>query len=158
MDLRAEWPLQGIQSEKVANGRCSPISTNHVALFGLSCTWYSFGTRFYPSPCFGHIPARCTLFWPPPIFFRCDRRVNLHMTARNSTMKPFPGISYCNHKWATWPVLLAVHLVAKLQPLRPLLLLLELDHRVLRKPRPAYVFGFMVLPGTELHAFIAFFE
>ena len=26
---------------------------------------YSFGTRFYPSPCFGHIPARCTLFWPP---------------------------------------------------------------------------------------------
>ena len=28
---------------------------------------YSFGTRFYPSPCFGHIPSRCTLFWPPPI-------------------------------------------------------------------------------------------
>ena len=30
---------------------------------------YSFGTRFYPSPCFGHIPARCTFFWPPPYFF-----------------------------------------------------------------------------------------
>ena len=38
VDLRAEWPLQGIQSEKVASGRCSPISTNNVALFGLSCT------------------------------------------------------------------------------------------------------------------------
>ena len=60
VDLRAEWPLQGIPSEKVASGRCSPISTNHVALFGLSCT------RFYPAPCFGHIPARCTLFWPRP--------------------------------------------------------------------------------------------
>ena len=60
VDLRAEWPLQGIQSEKVASGRCSPISTNHVALFGLSCT------RFYPAPCFGHIPAKCNLFWPLP--------------------------------------------------------------------------------------------
>ena len=28
---------------------------------------YSFGTRFYPAPCFGHIPARCTLFWPLPL-------------------------------------------------------------------------------------------
>ena len=61
VDLRPEWPLQGIPSEKVASGRCSPISTNHhVALFGLGCT------RFYPAPCFGHIPARCTLFWPLP--------------------------------------------------------------------------------------------
>ena len=32
---------------------------------------YSFGTPFYPSPCFGHIPARCTLFRPPPYFFPC---------------------------------------------------------------------------------------
>ena len=23
-------------------------------------------TRFYPAPCFGHIPTRYTLFWPPP--------------------------------------------------------------------------------------------
>ena len=30
---------------------------------------YSFGTRFYPAPCFGHIPARCTLFWPLPFSF-----------------------------------------------------------------------------------------
>ena len=57
---RAEWPLQGISSEKAASGGCGPISTNHVALFGLSCT------RFYPAPCFGHIPTRYTLFWPPP--------------------------------------------------------------------------------------------
>ena len=56
----AEWPLQGIQSEKAASGGCGPISTNHVALFGLSCT------LFYPAPCFGHIPTRYTLFWPPP--------------------------------------------------------------------------------------------
>ena len=65
--LRAEWPLQGVPSEKVASGRCSPTSTDHVALFGLSCT--RLGLVFYPSPCFGHIPARCTLFWPPPLFF-----------------------------------------------------------------------------------------
>ena len=39
---------------------CGPISTNHVALFGLSCT------RFYPAPCFGHIATMYTLFWPPP--------------------------------------------------------------------------------------------
>ena len=43
---RAEWPLQGIPSENAASGGCGPISTNHVALFGLSCT------RFYPAPCF----------------------------------------------------------------------------------------------------------
>ena len=30
--LRAEWPVQGVPSEKVASGRCSPVSTNHVAL------------------------------------------------------------------------------------------------------------------------------
>ena len=63
VDLRAEWPLQGIQSEKVASGRCSP--------FDQSCgsirpQLYSYGTCFYPSPCFGHIPARCTYFWPLP--------------------------------------------------------------------------------------------
>ena len=63
VDLGAEWPLQRIQPEKVASGRCSPTSTDHVALFGLSCT------RFYPAPCFGHIPARCTLFWPLPFSF-----------------------------------------------------------------------------------------
>ena len=41
--LATEWPLQGIQSEKVASGRCSPISTNHVALFGLVVlVWDSF--------------------------------------------------------------------------------------------------------------------
>ena len=53
---RAEWPLQGIPSENAASGGCGPISTNHLALFGLSCT------RFYPAPCFGHIPRRYTLF------------------------------------------------------------------------------------------------
>ena len=57
---RAKWPLQGLPSEKAASGGCGPISTNHVALFGLSCT------RFYTAPCFGHIPARYTLFWPLP--------------------------------------------------------------------------------------------
>ena len=61
---RAEWPLQGIPSEKAAIGGCGPISTNHVALFGLSCT------RFYPAPCFGHIPITYTLFRPPPFFFQ----------------------------------------------------------------------------------------
>ena len=49
---RAEWPLQGIPSEKAASGGCGPISTNHMSLFGLSCT------RFYPAPCFGHISTR----------------------------------------------------------------------------------------------------
>ena len=29
-------------------------------VFGLSCS------RFYPAPCFGHIPTRYTLFWPLP--------------------------------------------------------------------------------------------
>ena len=59
---RAEWPLQGMPSKKAAGGGCSPISTNHVALFGLSCT------RCYPAPapCFGNIPTRYTLFWSPP--------------------------------------------------------------------------------------------
>ena len=38
-----------VPSEKAASGGCSPISTNHVALFGLSCT-YSV------------LP--CTLLWP----------------------------------------------------------------------------------------------
>ena len=57
---RAEWPLQGIPPEKAASGGCRPISINHVALFGLSCT------RFCPAPCFGHIPTRYTLFWPLP--------------------------------------------------------------------------------------------
>ena len=60
---RAEWPLQGIPSEKAASGGCGPISTYRVALFGLSCA------RFYPAPCFGHIPTRYTLFWPPPFSF-----------------------------------------------------------------------------------------
>ena len=61
---QAKCPLQGIPSEKAASGGCGPISTNHVALFGLSCT------RFYLAPCFGHIATRYTLFWPPPFFFR----------------------------------------------------------------------------------------
>ena len=60
---RAELPLQGIPSEKAASGGCGPISTNHVALFGLSCI------QFYPAPCFGHIPTRYTLFWPPSFYF-----------------------------------------------------------------------------------------
>ena len=77
VDLRPEWPLQGIPSEKVASGRCSPISTNDVALFGLSCT------RFYPAPCFGHIPARCTLFWP------LSSKVHLVLaTAQNKILNP----------------------------------------------------------------------
>ena len=66
VDLRAEWPLQGtsIQSEKVASGRCSPISTNHVALFGLSCTRLGLVSTLHlaldifqqGAPCFGHRP------------------------------------------------------------------------------------------------------
>ena len=64
MDLRAEWPLQGIQSEKVASGRCSPISTNHVALFVLSCTCLGLVSTLHlalaifqqGAPCFGHCP------------------------------------------------------------------------------------------------------
>ena len=62
--LRAEWPLQGVPSEKVASGRCSPISTNHVALFGLSCTrlglvstiHLALATFRQGAPCFGHRP------------------------------------------------------------------------------------------------------
>ena len=64
VDLRAECPLQGIQSEKVASGRCSPISTNHVALFGLSCTRLGLVSTLHlalaifqqGAPCFGHRP------------------------------------------------------------------------------------------------------
>ena len=64
VDLRAEWPLQGKQSEKVASGRCSPISTNHVALFGLSCTRLGLVSTLHlalaifqqGAPCFGHRP------------------------------------------------------------------------------------------------------
>ena len=64
MDLRAKWPLQGIQSEKVASGRCSPISTYHVALFGLSCTRLGLVSTLHlalaifqqGAPCFGHRP------------------------------------------------------------------------------------------------------
>ena len=64
VDLRVEWPLQGIQSEKVGSGRCSPISTNHVALFGLSCTRLGLVSALHLSlaifqqgaPCFGHCP------------------------------------------------------------------------------------------------------
>ena len=62
--LRAEWPLQGIRSETVASGRCSPISTNHVALFGLSCTRLGLVSTLHlalaifqqGAPCFGHCP------------------------------------------------------------------------------------------------------
>ena len=62
--LRAEWPLQVLPSEKVASGRCSPISTNHVALFGLSCTrlglvstnHLALATFRQGAPCFGHRP------------------------------------------------------------------------------------------------------
>ena len=64
VDLRAEWPLQGIQSAKVASGRCSPISTNHVALFGLSCTRLGLVSTLHlalaifqqGAPCFGDLP------------------------------------------------------------------------------------------------------
>ena len=60
VDLRAEWPLQGIPSEKVASGRCSPISTNLVALFGLSCTRSTLHLALaifqQGAPCFGHCP------------------------------------------------------------------------------------------------------
>ena len=66
VDLRAEWPLQGIQSKKVATGRCSPISTNHVALFGLSCTRLGLVSTLHlalaifqqGAPCFGHRPQK----------------------------------------------------------------------------------------------------
>ena len=64
VDLRAKWPLQGVPSEKVASGRCSPISTNHVALFGLSCTRLGLVFTLHlalpifqqGAPCFGHRP------------------------------------------------------------------------------------------------------
>ena len=64
LHLKPEWPLQGIQSEKVVSGRCSPISTNHVALFGLSCTRLGLGSTLHlalaifqqGAPCFGHRP------------------------------------------------------------------------------------------------------
>ena len=75
VDLRAEWPLQGIQSEKVASGRCSPISTNHVALFGLSCTRLGLLSTLHlalaifqqGAPCFGHRPKINVL--SPVLFF-----------------------------------------------------------------------------------------
>ena len=79
---RAEWPLQGIPSEKAASGGCGPISTNHVALFGLSCT------RFYPAPCFGHIPTRYTLFWPPPIFIKRKDRYDRMMLVQLTKLTP----------------------------------------------------------------------
>ena len=52
------------KSEKVASGRCSPISTNHVALFGLSCTRLGLVSTLHlalaifqqGAPCFGHCP------------------------------------------------------------------------------------------------------
>ena len=64
VDLRAGWPLQGTQSEKVASGRCSPISTNHAALFGLSCTRLGLVSTLHlalaifqqGAPCFGYRP------------------------------------------------------------------------------------------------------
>ena len=64
--LRAEWPLQGVPSEKLASGRCSPISTNHVALFGLSCTRLGLVSTLHlalaifqqGAPCFGHCPKK----------------------------------------------------------------------------------------------------
>ena len=59
---RAEWPLQGIPSEKAGSGGCGPISTNHVALFGLSCTRFTLHLALaifqQGIPCFGHRP------WP----------------------------------------------------------------------------------------------
>ena len=69
VDLRAEWPLQGVPSEKVASGRCSPISTNHVALFGLSCTRLRLVSTLHlalaifqqGAPCFGHRVIRLSL-------------------------------------------------------------------------------------------------
>ena len=72
VDLRAEWPLEGIQSEKVARGRCSPILTNHVALFGLGCTRLGLVSTLHfalamfqqGAPCFGHRPINndCTYY------------------------------------------------------------------------------------------------
>ena len=64
VDLGAEWPLQRIQPEKVASGRCSPTSTDHVALFGLSCTRLGLVSTLHlalaifqqGAPCFGHRP------------------------------------------------------------------------------------------------------
>ena len=61
---QTRWTCEGIQSGKVASGRCSPISTNHVALFGLSCTRLGLVSTLYlalaifqqGAPCFGHCP------------------------------------------------------------------------------------------------------
>ena len=58
--------------KKVASGRCSPISTNHVALFGLSCTRLGLVSTLHlalaifqqGAPCFGHRPINndCTYY------------------------------------------------------------------------------------------------
>ena len=64
VDLRAVWPLQGIPSEKVASGGCRRVSTNYVALFGLSCTRLGLVSTLHlalailqqVAPCFGHRP------------------------------------------------------------------------------------------------------
>ena len=80
---RAEWPLQGIPSKKAASGGCGPISINHVALFGLSCT------RFYPAPCFGHIPTRYTLFWPPPYCKLQERVLNAVTAVLSYTIRTY---------------------------------------------------------------------
>ena len=50
----------------MASGRCSPISTNHVALFGLSCTRLGLVSTLHlalaifqqGAPCFGHCPKK----------------------------------------------------------------------------------------------------
>ena len=88
------WSVERTASLAVAKPRCSGGQTRWTcelsglcnvynpkrwpaegaAYFDQSCgsirpQLYSFGTCFYPSPCFGPIPARCTLFWPLPFFF-----------------------------------------------------------------------------------------
>ena len=83
VNLRAEWPLQGIQSAKVASGRCSPISTNHVALFGLRCTrlglvsaiHLALATFRQGAPCFGHRPI---INYSNPPLLLCHLLNNVH--------------------------------------------------------------------------------
>ena len=96
----------------MASARCTILKGGQrkvQSYFDQSCgsirpQLYSFGTRFYHSPCFGHIPARCTLFSPPPfynrrlvhgnLFFFCDRQkimisINLDLDSHKSNEPVF---------------------------------------------------------------------
>ena len=72
VDLRAEWPLQGIQSEKVASGRCSPIRPI-MWLYSASVVlvWDSFlpFTLLWPYSSKVHLVLATALFFLPTRIF-----------------------------------------------------------------------------------------